>query len=192
LTSCQSFARPRGSRIRKPTIAAPKIASRVATLIAPPKMPRATVDRAGDRPESADDDHREVLDRHEDVELLRAHHCVVMRLERAGHPNDERRHREREDLVAHEIDAHDRGGDVLVPDRDERAPDAGAEQVRRSDDGERERRESKEVVGALVVEDERAERRRGDAEDPLAAAGDRDKMHDEPLDHNLRCQCCDD
>ena len=108
-----------------------------------------------------------------------------MRLERAGRTDDERAHHEGGDLVTKHVHAHDGRRDVLVADGDEGSAGAAAEEIRAAEHGERHRGEREEVVGPFGIEHERPEGRRGDPEDPLAAAGHGNEMDHEPLDHHL-------
>src|SRR3989475_9878733 len=92
-------------------------------------------DRAQHRAEAADDDHGQVVDRHADLELLVVRDAEEVRVQHAGDPGVERRDRERQELVAEDVDADDLGRDVLVAYRDERAAHPRTHQVHRPDDG---------------------------------------------------------
>src|SRR5713101_3216048 len=74
--------------------------------------------RAENRAEPADDHHRQIIDRHGDLELLVIGDTKVVGVKHAGDAGVKRRNRERPQLVAENVDADDLGGDVLVADRD--------------------------------------------------------------------------
>src|SRR3981189_3289571 len=76
-------------------------------------------DRAEDRPEPADDDHRQVIDRHGQLELFVIRDAEVIGVKHPRHAGVKRRDRKRPQLVAEDVDADDLGGDLLVADRDE-------------------------------------------------------------------------
>src|SRR6266436_6584637 len=86
-------------------------------------------DRAEDRAQPADDDHRQIVDRHGDLELLVIGDAEVVGVKHPGDAGVEGRDRERPQLVAEDVDADDLSGDVLVADRDEGAADPAADQV---------------------------------------------------------------
>ncbi len=93
------------------------------------------------------------------------------RAERAGDAGVHGADAEGERLVARRVDAHRRGGDRMVADRDQRPADAPAQQVPAEDehdDGDREREQVEPLVGAEL----QAERCVGlDDDDALHAAG---------------------
>src|SRR5438876_11521652 len=69
--------------------------------------------RAEDRAEPADDHHRQIVDRHDQLKLLVIGDSKVVGIEYAGYPGIERRDRERPQFIAENVDADDLGGDVL-------------------------------------------------------------------------------
>src|SRR5437660_7005309 len=93
-------------------------------------------DRAQHGAEPADDDHGQVVDRDADLELLVVGDAEEVRVEHPGHASVEGRDGEGQELVPEDVDADDLGGDVLVADRDEGAPDTGSHQVQGADDRE--------------------------------------------------------
>src|SRR5215510_2428688 len=93
-------------------------------------------DRAEHGAEPADDDHRQVVDRDADLELLVVRDTEEVRVQHAGDSGIERRDGEGQELVAKDVDADDLGGDVLVAYGDEGAPDPGPHEVHHPDDGQ--------------------------------------------------------
>src|SRR6185312_7381102 len=79
--------------------------------------------RTQHRAEPADDDHREVVDRDVDLELLVIGDAEVVALERSGNSGEERRDGKGVELVLEDVDADDLSGDVLVADGDKGAAD---------------------------------------------------------------------
>src|SRR5256885_14315351 len=78
---------------------------------------------------AADDNHRQVIDRHRQLEHLVIGDAERVAVEHASDPGVEGRDRERPELVAEDVDADDLGGDVLVAHGDEGAANAAAHQV---------------------------------------------------------------
>ena len=93
-------------------------------------------DRAEHRAEPADDDHRQVVDRHADLELLVVRDPEEVGVEHAGDAGVERRDGEGEQFVAEDVDADDLGRDVVVANGDEGAAHPRAEEVQGPHDGE--------------------------------------------------------
>ena len=81
------------------------------------------------RAEAADDDHQQQVDRLQDVELVGRDELQLVRIERAADAGERRRDRERQRLVAREMDAHALRRDLGVADRDEGAAGRRAQQV---------------------------------------------------------------
>src|SRR5918992_3251361 len=126
---------------------------------------------AEDRPDAADDDDRDVLDREEQRPLVRGDVLLVGAVERAAERREAARYREGGDLVAAELDTDDLGRDVAVADRLDRparprADDVLGEQRAQADEPPHQP-EPPLVADVLVAEDrdrvevERAERRLG-------------------------------
>src|SRR5262249_61905922 len=90
--------------------------------------------RAPPRPEPADDDHGQVVDRDVDLKLLVVGDAEIVSVEDPSDAGVERRDRERDQLVAEDVDADELGGDVMVADGDEGAADAAADQGDGCDD----------------------------------------------------------
>src|SRR5712664_3846227 len=88
-------------------------------------------DRAQHGAEPADDDHGQVVDGDRDLELLVVGDAEEVRVEDAGDARVEGRDGEGQELVPEDVDADQLGGDVVVPDGDEGAPDAAAHEVHR-------------------------------------------------------------
>ena len=94
-------------------------------------------DRAEHRAEPADDDHGQVVDRDVDLELLVVGDAEIVSVQNPSDASVKRRDRERDQLVAEDVDTDELGGDVVVADGDEGAADAAAHQVDGGNDRER-------------------------------------------------------
>ena len=81
------------------------------------------------RADAADDDHQEQVDRLDDVELVGRDEPELVRVERAADAGERRRDRERQRLVARQVDAHALRRDLGVADGDEGAAGRRAQQV---------------------------------------------------------------
>src|SRR5690606_1045216 len=117
-----------------------------------------TDDRAGHRRDATDDDDGEQLDREEDVPLLRHDPADEHRHERPGEPGIGRAEDEGQCLGPQQVDAHDLGGDVAVPDRGGGPSRAAARQVAGHDAEADEQDQTDEVERDAAVDDERAHR----------------------------------
>src|SRR5215813_1240527 len=117
------------------------------------------VDGADDAAHAADDDHSQVVDRHQQREGVGKHDARVIGHQAPGHARVERADHERQQLVTIEADADDRGRYVAITHRDERAANPGAKQVlgeqHRGDD------EGIDQVEHTLVRVERAAEHRG-------------------------------
>src|SRR5262249_12454265 len=133
-----SRLRPSGSITRNSTIRPPNMTSRRFGMIlskslvenSNPPMPssnqQVTIGRRaqmGAEPGAgpADDDHGEVIDRDANLELLVVGDAEIVGVEHAGDARVERRDREREQLVAEDVDADDFRRGVVVAHGDEGA-----------------------------------------------------------------------
>src|SRR5436305_13720659 len=114
-------------------------------------------DRPQDGAEPADDDHRQVVDRHADLELLVVRDAEVVGIQHARHPGIERRDGECQQLVAENVDADDLGRDVVVADGDERAPDATAYEVHGAHDRDDDEAQQEVVHRPLARQDIRTD-----------------------------------
>src|SRR5215831_10203635 len=152
-----SRLRPSGSSARNSTISAPNITRRRLGMIfarsacdknklpTPSRNQRVaigskvtkTAPKIEPSTEPADDDHGQVVDRDVDLFLLVVGAAEIVSVQNPSDAGVERRDRERDQLVAEDVDADELGGDVVVADRDEGAADAAARQVDGGNDRER-------------------------------------------------------
>src|SRR5215472_5876897 len=116
-------------------------------------------DRAEYRAEPADDDHRQIVDRHGDLKLLVIGDAEIVGIENTSDAGIKRRDRESPELVAEGADADDLGSDVLVAHCDKGAADAAAHEVCGTDDRQDGECHQKEVELSLGFELKSEQRR---------------------------------
>ena len=80
---------------------------------------RGRDDRAGDAAQAAEHDHDDDLDAAQEGERVGVDVADEVREQPAGHARQERADGEGEDLVARGVDAHRRGGDLVLADGEE-------------------------------------------------------------------------
>ena len=140
---------------------------------------------ARDGAQTADDDHREIGDARFEREPLPGHDRPVVGEERTGEADEERRGRERQELVPEDVDPHGARRDVLIPDGDEGAPGARAEEVRGEERRRARRRGSEPIEREVGVEPHVEDAGRGQDE-RLRAARQSRPVREQPLDDLLR------
>src|SRR5215472_10408783 len=142
--------------------------------------------RAQHRAEPADDDHGQVVDRDVDLKLFVVGDAEIVSVENASDTGVERRDRERNQLVAEDVDADEFGGDVVVADGDEGAPDAAAHQVDGGNDRKRRKKQQEQIELRLALERVPKQTRAWHLDRGLHAAGDPRHVVNGPLDDELR------
>src|SRR2546425_763126 len=128
------------------------------------------VDGAEDAAHAPDDDHGQVVDGHEQAERVGEHDARVVGHEAPGHARVEGADDEREQLVAIEAHADDRGRHVAVAHRDERAAHPGAEEILR-EEHRRDHEGEDQVEDPRVGVEREAEHRRRRHVEPEHAVG---------------------
>src|SRR5216683_6201573 len=142
-------------------------------------------DRALDRPQTPDDDHGQVVDRHAELELLVIRDPEKVGVHHAGHPGIEGRDGKRQKLVAKNVDPDDLGRDVLVADGDEGSPDPGPHEVHGAERRQDHEEEEEVIHVALGAERHGPEPRSRDLDRGLHPPADEGHVVDDPLDDEL-------